>query len=111
MPKGVMWRQDDLFGVLDANNRKRMPPEQDLNAIEERVSRPRPTQYARSAADARHRAVQRDQQSDGRRQSITTMDGPTRSSAEEFLDTVQQYGVNSTSIVGDAFAKPILRRS
>ena len=26
MPKGVMWRQDDLFGALDAANRKRLPP-------------------------------------------------------------------------------------
>ena len=33
MPKGVMWRQDDLFGVLDANNKKRLPPEQDLDAV------------------------------------------------------------------------------
>ena len=37
MPKGVMWRQDDMFGVLDANNKRRMPPEQDLDAIGERV--------------------------------------------------------------------------
>ena len=40
--------------------------------------------------------------------SITTMEG-RHFSAEEFLDTVQRYGINSTSIVGDAFAKPILR--
>ncbi len=33
MPKGVMWRQDDLFGVLDANNTQRLPPEQDLAAV------------------------------------------------------------------------------
>ena len=30
MPKGVMWRQDDLFGALDATNRNRLPPGQDL---------------------------------------------------------------------------------
>ena len=40
MPKGVMWRQDDLFGALDANNRHRMPPEQDLEALGGRVARP-----------------------------------------------------------------------
>ena len=27
MPKGVMWRQDDLFGALDAANKQRLPPE------------------------------------------------------------------------------------
>ncbi|MGB0115067.1 MAG: acyl-CoA synthetase, partial [Ilumatobacteraceae bacterium] len=40
--------------------------------------------------------------------SITTMEG-RHFTAEEFLDHVQMYGINSTSIVGDAFAKPILR--
>ena len=37
MPKGVMWRQDDMFGALDANNKRRMPPEQDLTAIGQRT--------------------------------------------------------------------------
>jgi 3-oxocholest-4-en-26-oate---CoA ligase len=37
MPKGVMWRQDDVFGALDSANKKRMPPEQDLDAAGERV--------------------------------------------------------------------------
>ena len=40
--------------------------------------------------------------------SITTMEGRSFS-AEEFLDSVERYGINSTSIVGDAFAKPILQ--
>ena len=60
MPKGVMWRQDDLFGALDAANRKRLPPEQDLDAAADRVAKPGPAQPAGGAADARHRAVQRD---------------------------------------------------
>ena len=38
MPKGVMWRQDDLFGALDAANRKRLPPEPDLDAARRRAS-------------------------------------------------------------------------
>ena len=107
MPKGVMWRQDDLFGVLDANNRKRMPPEQDLNAIEERVSRPGPRNMP--GAPLMHGTGLFNAISNlmvgG---SVTTMTGRHFDPAE-FLDTVQQYGVNSTSIVGDAFAKPILR--
>ena len=40
--------------------------------------------------------------------SITTTVGRSFS-AEEFLDTVEHYGINSSSIVGDAFAKPILK--
>ena len=37
-----MWRQDDMFGALDAANRKRLPPEQDLDAARERVTKPGP---------------------------------------------------------------------
>ncbi|MGA9276925.1 AMP-binding protein [Ilumatobacter sp.] len=107
MPKGVMWRQDDLFGVLDANNRKRMPPEQDLDAATSRVSKagPRnmpgaPLMHGTGLFNAISNLMVGG--------SITTMEGRSFS-ADEFLDSVERYGVNSTSIVGDAFAKPILR--
>ena len=107
MPKGVMWRQDDLFGVLDANNKKRMPPEQDLDAIAERITRPGPRNMP--AAPLMHGTGLFNALSNlmigG---SITTMEG-RHISAEEFLDDVETYAINSTSIVGDAFAKPILR--
>ncbi len=107
MPKGVMWRQDDLFGVLDANNKRRMPPDQDLDAIRERVAKPGPRNMP--AAPLMHGTGLFNAISNlmigG---SITTMVG-RHFSADEFLDTVEQYHVNSTSIVGDAFAKPILR--
>ena len=107
MPKGVMWRQDDLFGVLDANNRKRMPPEQDLDAATQRVATagPRnmpgaPLMHGTGLFNAISNLMVGG--------SITTMEGRSFS-AEEFLDSVERYGINSTSIVGDAFAKPILR--
>jgi acyl-CoA synthetase (AMP-forming)/AMP-acid ligase II len=107
MPKGVMWRQDDLFGVLDANNKKRMPPEQDLDAVAERIVKAGPRNMP--AAPLMHGTGLFNALSNlmvgG---SITTMEG-RHFSAEEFLDTVQRFGINSTSIVGDAFAKPILR--
>ena len=107
LPKGVMWRQDDLFGVLDANNKKRMPPEEDLDAVAERVTRAGPRNMP--AAPLMHGTGLFNAISNlmvgG---SITTMEG-RHFSAEEFLDDVQRYGINSTSIVGDAFAKPILR--
>ncbi len=107
MPKGVMWRQDDLFGVLDANNKKRMPPEQDLDAVADRIVKAGPRNMP--AAPLMHGTGLFNAISNlmvgG---SITTMEG-RHFSAEEFLDTVERYGINSTSIVGDAFAKPILR--
>jgi 3-oxocholest-4-en-26-oate---CoA ligase len=107
MPKGVMWRQDDLFGVLDANNKQRMPPEQDLDAVRERITKPGPKNMP--AAPLMHGTglfnVISNLMVGG---SITTMEG-RHFSAEEFLDSVQQHRINSTAIVGDAFAKPILR--
>jgi len=107
MPKGVMWRQDDLFGVLDANNKKRLPPEQDLDAVAERIVKAGPRNMP--AAPLMHGTGLFNALSNlmvgG---SITTMEG-RHFSAEEFLDTVQRFAINSTSIVGDAFAKPILR--
>jgi 3-oxocholest-4-en-26-oate---CoA ligase len=107
MPKGVMWRQDDLFGVLDANNKQRMPPEQDLDAVADRITTAGPRNMP--AAPLMHGTGLFNALSNlmigG---SITTMEG-RHFSAEEFLDDVQRYGINSTSIVGDAFAKPILR--
>ncbi len=107
MPKGVMWRQDDLLGVLDAANRKRLPPEQDLSIIGERTAKPGPRNLP--AAPLMHGTGQFNAMSNlmvgG---SIVTMTDRSFSAAH-FLDTVEHYGVNSTSIVGDAFAKPILR--
>ena len=107
MPKGVMWRQDDLFGVLDANNKHRMPPEQDLEAVRDRITKPGPRNMP--AAPLMHGTglfnVISNLMVGG---SVTTMVG-RHFSAEEFLDSVQEHGINSTAIVGDAFAKPILR--
>ncbi|MDX2378525.1 MAG: AMP-binding protein, partial [Acidimicrobiia bacterium] len=107
MPKGVMWRQDDVFGSLDAANKRRMPPEQNLAAASERVTKPGPRNLP--AAPLMHGTGMFNAISNlmvgG---SITTMEGRSFS-AEKFLDSVERYGINSTSIVGDAFAKPILR--
>jgi acyl-CoA synthetase (AMP-forming)/AMP-acid ligase II len=107
MPKGVMWRQDDLFGVLDANNRKRLPPEQNLDAVEARATRPGPRNMP--GAPLMHGTGLFNAISNlmvgG---SVTTTVGRSFS-AEEFLDSVERYAINSSSIVGDAFAKPILK--
>ncbi len=107
MPKGVMWRQDDLFGALDSSNRNRLPPEQDLDAAAGRVTKAGPRNMP--AAPLMHGTGLFNALSNlmigG---SITTMEG-RHFSAEEFLDTIEQRAINSTSIVGDAFAKPILR--
>lgn len=107
MPKGVMWRQDDLFGALDSANRKRIPPEAELDAVGERLSGPGPRNLP--AAPLMHGTGLLNAISNlmigG---SVNTMAGRSFD-ATEFLDFVEAEQINSTSIVGDAFAKPILR--
>jgi 3-oxocholest-4-en-26-oate---CoA ligase len=107
MPKGVMWRQDDLFGALDAANRKRLPPGQDLAAVAARVTKPGPRNLP--AAPLMHGTGLFNALSNlmvgG---SVVTMTG-RHFDPVELLDTVEAERVNSMSIVGDAFAKPILR--
>ena len=107
MPKGVMWRQDDLFSVLDANNKKRLPPDQDLDAVKQRTSKPGPRNMP--GAPLMHGTGLFNAMSNlmvgG---SITTAVGRSFDAAA-FLTAIEEHQINSTSIVGDAFAKPILR--
>jgi acyl-CoA synthetase (AMP-forming)/AMP-acid ligase II len=107
MPKGVMWRQDDLFGALDSANKKRLPPEVDLDAAGQRVAGPGPRNLP--AAPLMHGTGLFNAISNlmvgG---SVITMEG-RRFDPVELLDTIEHHRINSMSIVGDAFAKPILR--
>jgi 3-oxocholest-4-en-26-oate---CoA ligase len=107
MPKGVMWRQDDLFASLDAPNRNALPAEVDWAAFDARVSKPGPINLP--AAPLMHGTGLFNAMSNlmigG---SVVTMSG-RRFDPIELLETVQRHRVMSTSIVGDAFAKPILR--
>ncbi|MFP5487176.1 MAG: acyl-CoA synthetase [Acidimicrobiia bacterium] len=107
MPKGVMWRQDDMFLALDSANKRRMPPEQNLDAVSDRVVKagPRgmpgaPLMHGTGLFNAISTLIIGG--------SITTMPG-RHFDPVELLDTVEQHRINSISIVGDAFAKPILR--
>lgn len=107
LPKGVMWRQDDLFLVLDSSNRRRMPPEQDLDAVAERVEKagPRgmpvaPLMHGTGLFNALATMMIGG--------SITTLETRHFDPAE-VLDAIERHRINSISIVGDAFAKPILR--
>jgi acyl-CoA synthetase (AMP-forming)/AMP-acid ligase II len=107
LPKGVMWRQDDLFGALDSANRKRLPPGEDLDAATGRVTGPGPRNLP--AAPLMHgtgffNAISNLMVGG----SVVTMTG-RHFDPVELLDTVETERINSMSIVGDAFAKPILR--
>ncbi len=107
MPKGVMWRQEDLFLTLDSTNKKRLPPEPDSGVFEDRYTRPGPRNLP--AAPLMHGTGLFNAMSNlmvgG---CIVTLTG-RKFDPQELLDTIESHKVNSISIVGDAFAKPILR--
>ncbi len=106
MPKGVMWRQADVIGALEANNRRRLPDSVDPAAVIDRLRGPGPRGLP--GAPLMHGTGFFNAMSTlligG---SITTLVG-RRFDPVELLDTIDREKINSISIVGDAFAKPIL---
>ena len=107
MPKGVMWRQDDLIGSLDAPSKNPLPASPGWDAFDTRIAKPgprnlpaAPLMHGTGAFNAMWNLVLAG--------SVVTSVG-RHFDAAELLDTIQEHRVNSISIVGDAFAKPILR--
>ncbi|MDP1794136.1 MAG: acyl-CoA synthetase [Acidimicrobiales bacterium] len=108
MPKGVMWRQDDVFAALSCIGPVARYPE--IGTLDDiRSTLTAPGGNAIPAAPLMHGT--------GCFTSFTTLntggcvvtlEGRTYS-ADELLDTIEREGVNIIAIVGDAFAKPMLR--
>ena len=105
MPKGVMWRQDDLFILLGNAARGGYPDEPDLEYARSRVAGEGPRMLP--AAPLMHGA--------GcfscmpilaRGGAIVLLEGRSFDPVE-FLDTVDRRQVHSASWVGDAFARPV----
>jgi len=109
MPKGVMWRQDDLFNVLGAggNPITGQPPAADLDDLASRITGP----GARflPACPLMHGTGQFTAfialNGGG---SVVSLEGRTFDAAA-LWQTVQDKGVNAVAIVGDAFARPMLQ--
>jgi acyl-CoA synthetase (AMP-forming)/AMP-acid ligase II len=106
MPKGVMWRQDDLFAVLNDSAAVHHPEDGGLEGVRASLGKPGPVHL--SAAPLMHGTGAFSSfmalSSGG---SVVTLVG-RRFSAEEVLDTIDRERVKSIAIVGDAFAKPLL---
>lgn len=106
-PKGVMWRQDDLLGSLDAGSKRPLPPSPGWDEFDERVDRPGPRHFP--AAPLMHGTGAFNAMF-----ALTLAGSIVTSSARHFdptdlLDAIDRHQVKSISLVGDAFAKPILR--
>jgi fatty-acyl-CoA synthase len=106
MPKGVMWRQDDLVVTLGAALGTPVPEEHDPAFLDGLFAAPGPV--GMPACPLMHGT------GGFTAFSILTQGGcvvclPSRHfDPTELLDTVEQRRVNALAIVGDAFAKPIL---
>lgn len=108
-PKGVMWRQDDLFAVLNRTAQIRYPEEGGLDDIvavlppsdvpRGRVLPAAPLMHGTAAFSAFGML--------GAGGAVVLCPG-TRFDVEELLDTVAEHRVTDLSIVGDAFARPML---
>ncbi len=107
MPKGVMWRQDDLIMMLAAQLGGGMAEEPDYDAF--RASRTAPGPVALPACPLMHGTgalISMSTLAQGG--SVVTLT-KRNYDPEELLDTIQREKVNIIAIVGDAFAKPMLR--
>ncbi|MDX1383046.1 MAG: acyl-CoA synthetase [Thermoanaerobaculia bacterium] len=110
MPKGVMWRQDDLFQVYNRNRvPEPYPTDRGVEGIYERKKLDGPGRVSLPACPMMHGT--------GLLTAIMTITGGgtvvtlgSRSfRAEEMLDAVAEHRVEGTAIVGDAFARPLLQ--
>lgn len=109
MPKGVMWRHDDLFQVLGAGGSPRLgiPPCTDLDELLARqTENPRPVNLPLPPI----------MHGTGLLSAVgaVTMGGtcvtlPSRSFEPELaLENIDRHKVTAVTIVGDAFARPML---
>lgn len=108
-PKGVMWRQDDLFCVLNRNAKIKYPEEGGLASVVGKLA---------EAGDRRGRSLPAAPLMHGTAAfstfAILNSGGAVVLCANpkfdpvELLDTVDKHSVSDLTIVGDAFAKPIL---
>lgn len=108
MPKGVMWRQDDLFGRLNASGLRRYPAEGSIDDIRKVLEEQGPGLRLLPACPLMHGTG-----------SFTSFEALAEGGAVvlltgrhfdplELWDTVEREQVNVLVIVGDPFARPLL---
>jgi 3-oxocholest-4-en-26-oate---CoA ligase len=103
MPKGVMWRQDDLFAILNRTAPVRYPEGADVRSC---LVKPGPSHVP--CAPLMHGTGAFTSMailSSGG--SVVCLEG-RHFDPVELLDTIERERVRSLAIVGDAFAKPLL---
>jgi acyl-CoA synthetase (AMP-forming)/AMP-acid ligase II len=110
MPKGVMWRQDDLFAVLNRTGEVRYPEQGSVADVREILARP--PRYAPPrlvpGPPLMHGTGLFTAMSVLSSGGSVVMPEGRHLDVEALLDLIEAERVTEMSIVGDAFAKPIL---
>ena len=107
MPKGVMWRQDDLFSILNNSSLVRHPTDGGLEGLRANLE---------SGVGATGLPACPLMHGTGALTALSVMNGggavvtlESRSlDTVELLDAIERESVQHLAIVGDAFAKPLL---
>ncbi|MEX0847916.1 MAG: AMP-binding protein, partial [Ilumatobacteraceae bacterium] len=110
MPKGVMWRQDDLFNVLGAGGSPitGVPPATDIADLVGRIDPAQPGPVMLVACPLMHGTGQFTAINNmGNGGAIVSLVN-RKFSVHELFQTIQDRGVSSLVIVGQAFAGPML---
>ena len=108
MPKGVMWRQDDLFARLNASGFRRYDQDAGLSDVHAQLEAGESGLTLLPACPLMHGTgcfTALECLAEGGR--VVTL-ASRQFDPVELLDTVEREQVNGVVIVGDAFAKPIL---
>jgi acyl-CoA synthetase (AMP-forming)/AMP-acid ligase II len=108
MPKGVMWRQDDLFARMNGGGFRRYDEEAGIEGVRQTLARDGAGSTLLPACPLMHgtggfTAIECLAEG-GRVVTLTSR----QFDPVELLDTVESQQVNGLIIVGDVFAKPIL---
>lgn len=106
-PKGVMWRQDDLFCMLEESNGRTVSTEADPEAYAAAVERPGP--HVVAAAPLMHGTAAWFSMSALNRAGAVITVPEIHFDPERLLDITSAERARGICIVGDAFARPILR--
>ena len=108
MPKGVMWRQDDLFRALVGQmNPSYRDAEPDLDLVRQQITAPGP--IGLPACPLMHGTGLYTQL------IVLSLGGSTvlltsrRFDVEELFDAIEREKVNQIAMVGDAFGRPMLK--
>ncbi len=108
MPKGVMWRQDDLFARLNSGGFRRYTEEDGVEGVVRQLAESGPGSSLLPACPLMHGTggfTAWECLSEGGR--VVLLAG-RRYDPVELLDTVERERVNGLVIVGDPFARPML---